>query len=358
MTASDQRLAVIVIPAYEPAAKLVEVVEALSADGREILVVNDGSSAACAPTFTRVAGLPRVTVLAHAVNLGKGQALKTAFNHFLLNASPAAVGVVTADADGQHLPEDIRRVAQRLEQDDHTLILGSRAFSGHVPIRSRFGNVMTRGVFKLLVGRALTDTQTGLRGIPRDFLGELLQVETGRYEFELEMLIRAQQRQLAIEEVTIATVYGTFATSHFNPLRDSLRIYFVFVRFISLSIITAAIDYAAFAVVFTARHDVLTAIVTARVISASFNFIVNRSVVFRSRGNALFEAMKYVTLVIALMSISYGLITTLVTVAGMNVYLAKVIVEGTLFAASFALQNLVVFAGRRQAGTSLRNSRK
>lgn len=352
MSAADSRRAVIVIPAYEPTAKLVEVVEALTGDGRAILVVNDGSSSGCAATFTRVAALPQVTVLTHAVNLGKGQALKTAFNHVLLNAPAAAVGVVTADADGQHLPEDIRRVAERLERGDDALILGSRAFSGSVPLRSRFGNVMTRGVFKLLVGRALTDTQTGLRGIPRSFLGELLQVETGRYEFELEMLIRAQQRRLPIEEVTIATVYGAFAKSHFNPLRDSLRIYFVFLRFISLSVITAAIDYAAFAIVFTARRDVLTAIVIARIISASFNFLVNRHVVFRSRGNALFEAAKYVTLVIALMSISYGLITTLVSVAGMNVYLAKVLVEGTLFAASFALQNLVVFAGRRQAGNT------
>ena len=347
MSAADSRRAVIVIPAYEPAAKLVEVVEALSGDGRDILVVNDGSSPQCAPTFARVAAMPGVTVLTHAVNLGKGQALKTAFNHFLLNA-PAAVGVITADADGQHLPEDIRRVAGRLEQGAEALILGSRAFSGQVPLRSRFGNVMTRGVFKLLVGRALTDTQTGLRGIPRSFLGELLQVETGRYEFELEMLIRAHQRRLPIEELTIATVYGTFAKSHFNPLRDSLRIYFVFLRFISLSIITAAIDYAAFAIVFTARRDVLTAIVIARIISASFNFLVNRHVVFRSRGNALFEAAKYVTLVIALMSISYGLITTLVSIAGMNVYLAKVLVEGTLFAASFALQNLVVFSPTRR----------
>lgn len=348
MTAGDPRRAVIVIPAYQPAAKLVEVIEALNADGRAIVVVDDGSSGDCAAIFSRVASLPHVTVLTHAVNLGKGQALKTAFNHFLLNMG-ASVGVVTADADGQHLPEDIRKVAERLERGDETLILGSRAFSGTVPLRSRFGNTMTRGVFKLLVGRALTDTQTGLRGIPRQFLTELLQVETGRYEFELEMLIRAHQRRLPIEEVTIATVYGAFAKSHFNPLRDSLRIYFVFLRFISLSIVTAAIDYAAFAVVFTARHDVLTSIVIARVISASFNFIVNRRVVFRSRGNALAEAMKYVTLVIALMSISYGLITTLVDVAGMNVYLAKVLVEGTLFAASFALQNLVVFSPTRPA---------
>jgi putative flippase GtrA len=341
--------AVIVIPAYEPTEKLTELVTDLSGDGRAILVVNDGSSATCAPVFARIATLPNVTALAHAVNLGKGQALKTAFNHVLLHSRAATVGVVTADADGQHLAADIRRVAERLEREpsDNTLILGSRGFSGTVPLRSRVGNLMTRGVFRVLVGRALTDTQTGLRGIPRAFLSELLQVEAGRYEFELEMLIRAA-RQMRVEEIEIATVYGTFARSHFNPLRDSLRIYFVFLRFLSLSILTAAIDYITFAIAFTARHDILTAIVTARLIAGSFNFVANRRVVFRSRGNAAAEGFKYAALVVALMTISYGLITTLVNVAGLNVYVSKVLVEGTLFAASFALQNLVVFAGRRR----------
>ena len=264
----------------------------------------------------------------------------------MINSAPDTAGVVTADADGQHLAADIRRVAERLEQlpGDRTLILGSRGFSGEVPLRSRFGNVMTRGIFKVLIGRALTDTQTGLRGIPRSFLGELLQVSAGRYEFELEMLIRAAARRMSIEEVTIATVYGTFATSHFNPLRDSLRIYFVFLRFLSLSIITAAIDYAAFAVVFTARREILTAIVVARLIAGTFNFLANRSVVFRSRGNAASEAAKYAALVVGLMLISYALISALVNVFHFNVYVSKVLVEGTLFLASFALQNLIVFA--------------
>ena len=342
---SESRRAVIIIPAYEPTEKLAELAADLSADRRDIVIVNDGSSPECQAIFARVAALPHVTVLAHAVNLGKGQALKTAFNHALIHSSAETAGVVTADADGQHLAGDIRRVAERLEQlpGDRTLILGSRGFGSEVPLRSRFGNVLTRGVFKVLIGRALTDTQTGLRGIPRSFLGELLQVSAGRYEFELEMLVRAAKR-MTIEELPIATVYGTFAKSHFNPLRDSLRIYFVFLRFLSLSLITAVIDYAAFAVVFTIRREILTAIVVARLIAGTFNFLANRSVVFRSRGNAASEAAKYAALVVGLMLISYALISALVNVFHFNVYVSKVLVEGTLFLASFALQNLVVFA--------------
>ena len=344
MTAAGVR-SVIVIPAYEPTSKLTDLVRDLGADARSIIVVDDGSSAQCAAVFNEIGTMPNVVLLRHAVNLGKGQALKTAFNHVLLHSN--APGAVTADADGQHLAGDIRRVAERLDSSDgHALILGSRAFSGQVPLRSRFGNTMTRSVFRLLIGRALTDTQTGLRGIPRGFLPELMQLDTGRYEFELDMLVRAA-RQMPIEELTIATVYGTFAKSHFNPLRDSLRIYFVFIRFLSLSILTAALDYAAFAMVFTARRDVLQALIVARVISWIFNFTANRKLVFRSRGNVGAEALKYIALAVSLMVVSYGLITTLVTVIGLNVYIAKVLAEGTLFAASFALQNLVVFAGKR-----------
>ena len=354
MTADPQR-AVIVIPAYQPTAKLVELVEDLSGDGRAIVIVDDGSSPQCREVFSRAAALPNVTLLAHAINLGKGQALKTAFNHVLLTAGADAVGVVTADADGQHLAVDIRRIAERLEDTARptALILGSRAFQGEVPLRSRFGNVLTRKIFALLIGRALIDTQTGLRGIPQSFLPELTQVEAGRYEFELEMLIRATRR-MPIEELTIATVYGAFATSHFNPLRDSLRIYFVFLRFIRMSLITAAIDYATFAVVFSARRNILLSIIIARLIAASFNFIVNRRIVFRSRGSLVGEALKYATLVITLMSISYGLVTVMVGVLGLGVFTSKLLAESALFAASFALQNLVVFTDRHESNQHTR----
>jgi glycosyltransferase involved in cell wall biosynthesis len=227
-----QGRAVIVIPAYQPTTALAHLVADLSANAaRPIVVVDDGSSAECQPVFARVAACPNVVVIRHAVNLGKGQALKTAFNHFLLHAPTDAVGVVTADADGQHLAADVRRVVGRLEQSPSTLVLGSRTFAGRVPLRSRLGNVLTRGVFRLLIGRAITDTQTGLRGIPRAFLEELVRLGAGYYEFELEMLVRAAERRLPVEEMPIETVYGGAGQSHFNPLRDSLRIYSVFLRF-------------------------------------------------------------------------------------------------------------------------------
>ena len=343
--------AVIVIPAYEPTPLLVDLVRGLSADGRPIVVIDDGSSGSCAATFAAVAACPGVVVLTHAVNLGKGQALKTAFNYVLLNTAPDDVGVVTADADGQHLAADIRRFADRLEHGPLALVLGSRRFEGRVPLRSRIGNVLTRGVFRVLIGKSVTDTQTGLRGIPRSFLSELVVVEAGRYEFELEMLVRATERHLPIEELTIETVYGSFAKSHFNPLRDSLRIYFVFLRFTGLSMLTAAIDYTVFALSFLASRNILLSFIAARVVAGAFNFTVNRVLVFRSHGRAPVEAGKYVLLVAALMTVSYVLVTAMVQGLGMNVFAAKVIAEGGLFLASFALQNFLVFKPQRHRVT-------
>jgi len=340
--------AVIVIPAFEPTPALADLVADLSRDGdRQIVVVDDGSSAACRPIFDRVAALPHVVVLAHAVNRGKGHALKTAFNYFLLNAPPDSPGVVTADADGQHLPVDVRRVAERLERSPAALVLGGRTFDGAVPFRSRFGNTMTRGVVRLLLGRPIFDTQTGLRGIPRSFLPELVQAEGGHYEFELEMLVRATHRRMAIEEIPIQTVYGGAGQSHFNPLRDSLRIYFVFLRFLGLSIATAGIDYTVFAIAFMAGHSILGAMATARLVAGTFNFTCNRITVFKSRGPIVSEALKYALLVVALMTVSFSLVTSLVYL-GVNVYLSKVLAEGGLFIVSFALQNMLVFADRRR----------
>ena len=130
---------------------------------------------------------------------------------------------MTADADGQHLAADVRRVVERLEQSPSTLVLGSRAFDGTVPLRNRLGNAAHASECSGCSSAAPRGHADGLRGIPRGFLAELMQLDAGRYEFELEMLIRAPERGLAVEELRIETSTAR-AQSHFNPLRDSLRI--------------------------------------------------------------------------------------------------------------------------------------
>ena len=338
------RLPVIVLPAYQPAENLIDIVEKLLCDAYPlIVVVNDGSSSDKSSIFEAISQRERVVVLTHAVNLGKGQALKTAFNYVLLN-EPSAIGVVTVDADGQHLPIDVLRVAKALIETPRSLCLGTREFEGDVPLRSRIGNTVTRQVFRFFVGKPLTDTQTGLRGIPIGFLKKLLRVQAAGYEFELEMLILASRARIDIREISIKTVYERRnPTSHFNPVLDSMKIYFVFIRFVSASLASFFLDTAVFSIFLFLTGQIFLSMIIGRIVSGTFNFLSVKMMVFQSKGNLLRETIKYISLVITLMLVSYGLIKSLVIFGGINPYIAKILAETTLFFASFSIQRSLIF---------------
>ena len=213
---------IVVIPAYEPDEALVALIENLRSGFDKFIVVDDGSKTAD-ETFARVEKMPGVTLLRHEVNRGKGAALKTAFAKVLADF-PDAAGVVTVDADGQHLPEDVANVAKATRENPGRYTLGVRAFSGNVPLRSRFGNAWSRYFFFLLTGVMVYDTQTGLRGMPRDLLPELIAMPGDRYEYEMRMLVAAARKKLKPVQIQIQTVYlNDNKASHFNPIRDSIR---------------------------------------------------------------------------------------------------------------------------------------
>jgi glycosyltransferase involved in cell wall biosynthesis len=228
------RRAIILIPAYQPPPSLLVLLRDLQArDGGRLvsryLIVNDGSGVEFEATFAEAAGMPNVTLLRHARNQGKGAALKTAFAH-ILEHHPGAAGVVTADADGQHVAEDVLRVAEALIARPDHLVLGTRVFDPGVPLRSVFGNQLTRLVFGLFTGKRLRDTQTGLRGWPLALCRRGLEIPLTGFDYELEALIIGV-RHCPIFEVPIRTIYvGRNETSHFKPIGDSIRIYKVFLR--------------------------------------------------------------------------------------------------------------------------------
>lgn len=346
---SLRRVAVI-LPAREPEPLLVPLVHALRTAGFGlVLVVNDGSSSNTGMIF-RDAEATGARVLMHAVNLGKGRALKSAFN-CVLAEYPEISAVVTADADGQHTVEDIERVARELVVREAP-VLGSRAFAGEVPLRSRFGNTLTRFVFATVTGAKLGDTQSGLRGLPRDVLSELMRLEGERYEFEMNMLAflcRAGRRPV---EVPIATVYiDGNRSSHFNPIWDSMRIYFVLARFLLSSIVAAALDFVLFAATFAVSGNVAAAVAVARV-SSLVNFTLNRRFVFRSHKPLWRALVEYYVLVLAVALMSYGAITMLAHRWGWNVLAAKLCVDAVLSLVSFTVQRTFIFsrrAGRESA---------
>ncbi len=313
-----------------------------------IVVVDDGSGPEFREVFARVAEFARVHLLRHAVNLGKGAALKTAFNHVLC-ALPGVSGVVTADADGQHHPEDIQRVAGALAAQPGSLVLGCRDFGKDVPLRSRFGNVLTRGIMHALLGRKLTDTQTGLRGIPAGFLPRLMRLEATGYEFELEMLIAAHELSIPVVEEPIRTIYEPGnQSSHFNPIVDSMKIYFVLLRFGSVSLITALLDNLVYILAWHRTHDFLAAQVIGRVAAVCFNYTMVRGSVFHSRQRHQTALPKYLLLVLASGTASYGGIRFLYDRLGVNPVAAKLLVETLLFFVNFAVQRLFIFNKPRE----------
>jgi glycosyltransferase involved in cell wall biosynthesis len=337
------RLAV-VIPAYRPSAGLVDLIRNLA--GREftaIVVVDDGSGPEFAGTFAAVAGMPQVHLLRHAVNLGKGAALKTAFN-YVLCTFPDVAGVVTADADGQHHPGDVARVAETLLARTDALVLGARTFGERVPLRSRVGNIATRGIVHALLGQKIADTQTGLRGIPASLLPRLLRIESRGYEFELEMLIAAHQLAMPVVEVPIQTIYERGnKSSHFNPVIDSMKIYFVLLRFGSVSLMTALLDNLVFILAQPRLHNILTAQILGRAVAVVFNYSTVRRSVFYSRQRHKTVLPKYLSLVVASGTCSYFGIQLLSTRLGVPVIPAKLLVETFLFFVNFAVQRLFIF---------------
>jgi len=263
---------------------LVETVRALAERfAPAIVVVDDGSGPEYRDVFATVAAMPGVQVVRHATNLGKGAALKTGIDH-ALRVFPGLIGIVTADADGQHRPEDIEAVARTLLSQPAALVLGCRAFGGGVPLRSRLGNIATRVIVYALLGRKLIDTQTGLRGIPSSLLTRLLEVESNGYEFELEMLIAARRLSVPIVELPIRTIYEAGnQSSHFNPVIDSMKIYFVLLRFSSVSLMTAALDNLVYIVAWRHTANILGAQVAGRVLAVAFNYWMVRRSVFHER---------------------------------------------------------------------------
>ena len=333
----------ILIPAYEPGDALMQLVDDLKRGGAgEIIIVNDGSSAASAPVFASLEALEGVTTLIHEKNLGKGQALKTGINH-IIRALPEAAGIVTADADGQHRPEDVLKVAHALSQSPQTLILGTRRFGSDTPLRSRIGNLATTRLFSLMLRCPISDTQTGLRGLPVAFARDILSLPSSGYDFEFESLAQACRQGVPRMEVPISTVYlDGNKGSHFNPILDSMKIYFVFFRFIASSLVVSAIDAVIFSVFYFASGHLLFSFVAGRGIAGVSQFCLSKRFVFNSRRGLLWEVAKYVALVAVLTTVAYQAVS-LIVAAGGNAYLAKIVVETLLFFTSFALQRLFVF---------------
>lgn len=271
---------VIVIPAYEPNHLLVDLIFKLNQyfDDCQILVVNDGSTHAD-NVFTQISSHKNVTIINHEINKGKGAALKTAFKYIKEQDNKHQV-IVTADADGQHKPEDIFKVASYYQQVSSGVVLGSRKFEDKVPFRSRFGNEATKFLYRLCNRKSLHDNQTGLRAFGSDLLEFMIEIPGDRYEYEMNMLMECSRQEVKINEVSIATVYiNNNESSHFHPVRDFLKICRNILKYAIPSIITIIIDIMVFLLAISLlskiNMDLYIKLILACFISCSVSIVIN-----------------------------------------------------------------------------------
>lgn len=353
----DPTNAVILIPSLEPDDRLPAYAADLLEKGfTQLVIVDDGSSEKYQPIFERLAAMDGVTVLHHKVNKGKGAALKTGYA-YIQQCMPEAIGVITADADGQHTVADCWQLAQALCQGKDEMYLGSRDFSlDNVPPKSRFGNRTTSLVFKLLYGQWLPDTQTGLRAFPAQRLAFMQQVSGDRFEYEMNVLIACARASMPMVPITIETIYeNENAGTHFHPIRDSYRIYKVilgsFIKFMGASIASFLIDNGVFTLLdqlffkdtFLGRVALST--ILARCVSAPCNFLMNRNLVFKVKGDTGKTALRYALLCVGILLCSSGALTLLSALGMPKVLdtLAKIVIDTLLYLISYRVQNKWVF---------------
>jgi putative flippase GtrA len=275
----------------------------------------------------------------------------------IISQYPHAAGVVTADADGQHDPVDILNVGKRLRQSPRSLVMGVRGFEGPIPFRSKFGNEITRKVMRVVLGRDLSDTQSGLRAIPRALMEHLLKVPASGYEFELETLVAAKHLGVPVVEHSIRTIYEPHnPSSHFHPLRDSMRIYFVLLRFSLISILSAALDNLLFYLAIRWGASLPVAQLVSRVVSVLFNYSAVRKAAFHSGEPHRVVLPRYLALVGVNVLLSYAGIRLLTATLPVGLMAAKMLSETLLFFVNFAIQRDLIFTRRARKGRAQANA--
>lgn len=349
-----------VVPVFNPEPGLGVLVESLVRSFEKVVVVDDGSE----DNSDEFAGLPScVKLIKHECNRGKGRAIKSAIQ-WVKEQCKDVLGVVFVDGDGQHRVEDVLKVARCAAEKD-TVVLGVRDFSrSGVPFRSRFGNVVTSFLVRRLYGLDIYDSQTGLRAIPFRLLDVMLGIPGERYEYEMRLFGVLHRKKESIGQVSICTIYvENNRTSHFRPIRDSLRVYYglfgnVFAKFCAASVVGFVVDNMVFTVMLLflqgfglVRHwDIMISLVVARVISASVNYACNKLLVFSSDVGFSMSFARYWVLCLLIVLLSYCgtlVLSAVFDANGVVITCLKILVETLLFFLSYKCQQKWVFADEK-----------
>lgn len=348
----SQCLKIALIPAYNPDAYLIQVVQQLKQKGFWILLVDDGSTKEHKAIFKEIDDAGSVLILTHTKNKGKGSALKTGLA-YIQNYISEDYTVVTVDADGQHSPKDVAMVCKVAQKHPGCLVLGSRKIQKKTPLKSKLGNQITRMVYALTTGVSIYDTQTGLRAFDNTLLPKLLAISGERYEYEMNVLLECSRKKIPIREIGIETIYiNDNASSHFHPWKDSCRIYKEIFKFSASSLISFLLDYGIYSLLllftegFSKSVSLFISNIVARILSGCFNYQVNRKLVFQEKTNSARTAVQYVLLAAGILAGNTFFLELLVHL-GLNQYIGKLCTELVFFMMSWFVQRTFIFKQQR-----------
>ena len=337
---------VYLIPAYKPDVGLLEIVYKLSnIKNIKIIVVDDGSGLKFSSIFSKLKKYNNVDLLHHSQNQGKGAALKLGFLYIIKKyAKINSYSVITLDADNQHSIKDILNISEEAQKKPNALILGVRKFDKNVPIRSRFGNIITAALLNFFHGiNTNGDSQTGLRAIPKSLVYHSNKINGNNYDYETAFLISASNQGFEIKLLPIDTIYhNDNSSSHFKPILDSIKIFSRIFQYGIVGILSFLFELTFFSIM-SLFFNVLNANVISRIFSMMFNFILLKKFVFKTQKKMKLPSLKYVIL-----SLLNSLVTGLILLYAkdleysISIIILKLIIDFLLMLINFIILKYLV----------------
>ena len=341
----------VLIPAYNPSNKLLELIKDLKKENLDILIVNDGSCENI-NIFNKIKKEYDIKILEYEKNMGKGHALKYGMQYYINNYKDYK-GIVTVDADYQHIPKDVLKIMTEMDNNPNTIVLGCRNFnSKKVPFLNRMGNKITSLVFKFLYGKYISDTQTGLRGIPNSLMEKCLYIEGNRFEYEIGELIYLVNNHINMTEVSIETVYYESRESKFHKVSDSIRIYKLILkesfRFMLTSLVSSFLDIILFTILIALLSkfgdiSIIISTFCARIIADLLNFYLTKNFVFYSVTETKKIILSYYLLSFTKMALSAIFVLLISKYIFISKTFIKMFVDILIYFLSYNIQKKYIF---------------
>lgn len=210
----------VIIPTYNNASKIEAVIKEVLLQTKNVIVVNDGATD---NTLQLLEKFKNIEIISYPQNKGKGYAIKKGFKKAI---ELGFANAITIDSDGQHCAEDIPKFIEANKQKKDSIIIGTRSIiKGKISRKSSFANNISNFWFLVITGIKLDDTQSGFRLYPIKVMKHILTL-TRRYEFEIEIMVKASWQNIPIESIPISVIYPPEKEriTHFRPVVDFVRI--------------------------------------------------------------------------------------------------------------------------------------